>query len=141
MKNTLIFTILLLFTGSAKAQKDTITNNITPSIEQLYQMGMAVLDRIEITGNSPTSLELKNRWNDVLTYLRSNKTGMAEQVKELLISPTGKEINIDLIRQFIDINQKDSTTKISINPDFWMDELKALSKKLNNATTKMAEKK
>lgn len=141
MKNTLIFTILLLFTGSAKAQKDTITNNITPSIEQLYQMGMAVLDRIEITGNSPTSLELKNRWNDVLTYLRSNKTGMAEQVKELLISPTGKEINIDLIRQFIDINQKDSTTKISINPDFWMDELKALSKKLNNAATKMAEKK
>ena len=107
MKNTLIFTILLLFTGSAKAQKDTITNNITPSIEQLYQMGMAVLDRIEITGNSPTSLELKNRWNDVVTYLRSNKTGMAEQVKELLISPTGKEINIDLIRQFIDINQKD----------------------------------
>lgn len=141
MKNTLIFTILLLFTGSAKAQQDTITNNITPSIEQLYQMGMAVLDRIEITGNSPTSLELKNRWNDVLTYLRSNKTGMAEQVKELLISPTGKEINIDLIRQFIDINQKDSTTKISINPDFWMDELKALSKKLNNAATKMAEKK
>lgn len=141
MKNTLIFTILLLFTGSAKAQKDTITNNITPSIEQLYQMGMAVLDRIEITGNSPTSLELKNRWNDVVTYLRSNKTGMAEQVKELLISPTGKEINIDLIRQFIDINQKDSTTKISINPDFWMDELKALSKKLNNAATKMAEKK
>ena len=141
MKNTLIFTILLLFTGSAKAQKDTITNNITPSIEQLYQMGMAVLDRIEITGNSPTSLELKNRWNDVLTYLRSNKTGMAKQVKELLISPTGKEINIDLIRQFIDINQKDSTTKISINPDFWMDELKALSKKLNNAATKMAEKK
>lgn len=141
MKNTLIFTILLLFTGSAKAQKDTITNNITPSIEQLYQMGMAVLDRIEITGNSPTSLELKNRWNDVVTYLRSNKTGMAEQVKELLISPTGKEINIDLIRQFIDINQKDSTTKIIINPDFWMDELKALSKKLNNAATKMAEKK
>lgn len=141
MKNTLIFTILLLFTGSAKAQKDTITNNITPSIEQLYQMGMAVLDRIEITGNSPTSLELKNRWNDVVTYLRSNKTGMAEQVKELLISPTGKEINIDLIRQFIDINQKDSTTKISINPVFWMDELKALSKKLNNAATKMAEKK
>lgn len=141
MRNILIFTILLLFTGSVKAQKDTITNNITPSIEQLYHMGMAVLDRIEITGNSPTSLELKNRWNDVVTYLRSNKTGMAEQVKELLISPTGKEINIDLIRQFIDINQKDSTTKISINPDFWMDELKALSKKLNNAATKMAEKK
>lgn len=141
MKNILIFTILLLFTCNAKAQKDTITNNITPSIEQLYQMGMTILDRIEITGNSPTSLELKNRWNDVVTYLRSNKTGMAEQVKELLISPTGKEINIDLIRQFIDINQKDSTTKISINPDFWMNELKAFSKKLNNAATKMAEKK
>lgn len=141
MKNILIFTILLLFTCNAKAQKDTITNNITPSIEQLYQMGMTILDRIEITGNSPTSLELKNRWNDVVTYLRSNKTGMAEQVKELLISPTGKEINIDLIRQFIDINQKDSTTKISINPDFWMNELKALSKKLNNAATKMAEEK
>ena len=141
IKRFLVCILVMATSNAIYAQSDTIRNSITPTVDQIYKSVMPLLQRIEITGNSATSIELRTRWNNVVNYLQNNKGVLAEQVKDLMISPSGKEINLDLVRQFIDINTKDSVTKISINPDFWMDELQALSKRITDAAVKMTDKK
>ena len=121
------------------AQNDTIRNSITPTVDMIYKSVIPLLERVEITGSSETSTQLRTRWNDIVGYLRNNKDAMAAQVRQLLVSPSGKDIDLDLVRQLIDIQRQDSTTRIKINPDFWIDELQALSKRLNEAALKMAE--
>ena len=141
IKRFLVCILVMATSNAIYAQSDTIRNSITPTVDQIYKSVMPLLQRIEITGNSAASIELRTRWNNVVNYLQNNKGVLAEQVKDLMISPSGKEINLDLVRQFIDINTKDSVTKISINPDFWMDELQALSKRITDAAVKMTDKK
>ena len=141
IKRFLVCILVMATSNAINAQSDTIRNSITPTVDQIYQTVMPLLQRIEITGNSAASIELRTRWNNVVNYLQNNKGVLAEQVKDLMISPSGKEINLDLVRQFIDINTKGSVTKISINPDFWMDELQALSKRITDAAVKMTDKK
>lgn len=141
IKRFLVCILVMATSNAIYAQSDTIRNNITPTVDQIYKSVMPLLQRIEITGNSAASIELRTRWNNVVNYLQNNKGVLAEQVKDLMISPSGKEINLDLVRQFIDINTKDSVTKISINPDFWMDELQALSRRITDAAVKMTDKK
>ena len=46
-----------------------------------------------------------------------------------------------MLKRFVNINDKDSITKIEINPDFIIDELKILGEKITNEMTKMAEQK
>ena len=141
IKRFLVCILVMATSNAIYAQSDTIRNSITPTVDQIYKSVMPLLQRIEITGNSAASIELRTRWNNVVNYLQNNKGVLAEQVKDRMISPSGKEINLDLVRQFIDINTKDSVTKISINPDFWMDELQALSKRITDAAVKMSDKK
>lgn len=141
IKRFLVCILVMATSNAIYAQSDTIRNSITPTVDQIYKSVMPLLQRIEITGNSAASIELRTRWNNVVNYLQNNKGVLAEQVKDLMISPSGKEINLDLVRQFIDINTKDSVTKISINPDFWMDELQALSRRITDAAVKMTYKK
>ena len=141
IKRFLVCILLMATSNAIYAQSDTIRNSITPTVDQIYKSVMPLLQRIEITGNSAASIELRTRWNNVVNYLQNNKGVLAEQVKDLMISPSGKEINLDLVRQFIDINTKDSVTKISINPDFWMDELQALSRRITDAAVKMTDNK
>lgn len=141
IKRFLVCILVMATSNAIYAQSDTIRNSITPTVDQIYKSVMPLLQRIEITGNSAASIELRTRWNNVVNYLQNNKGVLAEQVKDLMISPSGKEINLDLVRQFIDINTKDSVTKISINPDFWMDELQALSRRITDAAVKMTDKK
>ena len=141
IKRFLVCILVMATSNAIYAQSDTIRNSITPTVDQIYKSVMLLLQRIEITGNSAASIELRTRWNNVVNYLQNNKGVLAEQVKDLMISPSGKEINLDLVRQFIDINTKDSVTKISINPDFWMDELQALSRRITDAAVKMTDKK
>ena len=141
IKRFLVCILVMATSNAIYAQSDTIRNSITPTVDQIYKTVMPLLQRIEITGNSAASIELRTRWNNVVNYLQNNKGVLAEQVKDLMISPSGKEINLDLVRQFIDINTKDSVTKISINPDFWMDELQALSRRITDAAVKMTDKK
>jgi hypothetical protein len=58
---------------------------------------------------------------------------------KLLVSPSGQNIDFDLVKKFINITEQDSVKKISINPDFLLDELKTLSRRLTEESTRMAE--
>ena len=75
-----------------------------------------------------------------MNHLKNNKEFMADEVKKLLISPTGKNIDLDIVKQFINVSGKDSTMKININPEFLLDELKAMSDRIVKESSKMAEK-
>lgn len=128
-------------TLAAQTPKDTIRGNVRSTVEELYKVIMPVLDRIEITGSSEASVELRNRWGSVVSSLRNNKESMAQQVMDLMVSPSGKDIDLNLIREFIDINTQDSITKITINPDFWINELNSLSKRLSSIMDEMTKQK
>lgn len=142
MKKLVVLSLMLVLSWSSiTAQNDIIRNSVKPSVEQIYNTVLPLLEQIEIAGSSETSSELRSRWNNVINYFRNNKDGLAEQVKDLLVTPSGKNIDMDLVRQFIDINNKDSITKITINPDFWINELQVLSNKLTEAAEKMAKQK
>ena len=60
---------------------------------------------------------------------------------KLLVSPSGQNIDFVLVKKFINITEQDSVKKISINPDFLLDELKTLSRRLTEESTRMAEQK
>ena len=142
----IIFVILLVWnTAGAWAQttnkSDTVNFDIKETVDKLYKTIVPLLDRVEFTGNGEVSQELRNRWDNVVNYIKNNKESMAEEVKRLLISPTGKTIDLEMVKQFINVSEKDSMMKISINPEFLIDELKFMSDKLVRESSKMAEKK
>lgn len=145
MKKILLFGILLgsscLNSAATTINQDTITNNIRSNIDYLYETVIPLLDRIEINGNSETSQELRKRWSRVVQHLKNNKELMYSEVKKLMITPNGKSINIETIRNFIDIKEQDSVKKITLNPDYLLDELKKMGEKIKDASVKMAEQK
>lgn len=145
MKKILLFGILLdsscLNSAATTINQDTITNNIRSNIDYLYETVIPLLDRIEINGNSETSQELRKRWSRVVQHLKNNKVLMYSEVKKLMITPNGKSINIETIRNFIDIKEQDSVKKITLNPDYLLDELKKMGEKIKDASVKMAEQK
>ena len=122
-------------------RQDTIRSNVKSTVESLYNTFIPMLDRIEISGSSEVSSELRRRWNEVVNHLKNNKGQMSEDVLRLMVSPSGQVIDLDLVKKFINITEKDSVKKISINPDFLLEELKVLSRKLTDETTKLAEQK
>lgn len=121
-------------------QKDSLDYDIKGTVEKLYKTVVPLLDRVEFTGNGEVSQELQARWNNVMIHLKNNKEFMADEVKKLLISPTGKSIDLNMVKQFINVSGKDSTMKININPEFLLDELKAMSDRIVKESSKMAEK-
>lgn len=145
MKKILLFGILLgsscLNSAATTINQDTITNNIRTNIDYLYETVIPLLERIEINGNSETSQELRKRWSRVVQHLKNNKVLMYSEVKKLMITPNGKSINIETIRNFIDIKEQDSVKKITLNPDYLLDELKKMGEKIKDASVKMAEQK
>ena len=126
---------------SAQVQKDTIRGNVKTTVEDIYKAVIPMLERIEITGSSEASTELRKRWEGVVSYLRDNKEEMAEQVLDLMVSPSGKEIDMNLVKEFIDIKKQDSITKVTINPDFWINELSALGERITEFLNQMAKQK
>lgn len=144
MKKTFIALITSFCIHGAQAQtsrQDTIRNYFQSTVESLYNTIIPMVDRIEISGGSEVSLELRRRWNEVVNHLKNNKGQISEDVMKLLVSPSGQIIDFDLVKKFINITEKDSVKKISINPDFLLDELKTLSRKLTEESTRMAEQK
>ena len=144
MKIKLFAVVILLGISSginAQNEKKEESFNVDETVEKLYKTFLPVLDRIEITGSSEASQELQKRWGWVVNHLKNNQGQMAEEVKKLLISPTGKTIDLEMIKEFINITGKDSTMKITLNPDFILNELKAMSNKLVQESNKMAEHK
>lgn len=145
MKKILLFGILLgsscLNSAATTINQDTITNNIRSNIDYLYETVIPLLDRIEINGNSEASQELRKRWSRVVQHLKNNKELMYSEVTKLMITPNGKSINIETIRNFIDIKEQDSVKKITLNPDYLLDELKKMGEKIKDASVKMAEQK
>lgn len=145
MKKTIIIIALTMCcqikASAMTIQQDTIMDNSRRILTELYETIIPLLDRVEITGNSAASQELQKRWGWVMNYMKNNKDVLFNKVKKLMMTPSGRELNVETLRNFIDINQKDSTKKITINPDFILDELNILSEKLKEAGVKMAEKK
>ena len=121
-------------------KKDSLDYDVKGTVEKLYKTVVPLLDRVEFTGNGEVSQELQARWNNVMIHLKNNKEFMADEVKKLLISPTGKSIDLNMVKQFINVSGKDSTMKININPEFLLDELKAMSDRIVKESSKMAEK-
>ena len=115
-------------------------DSLSVTMESLYKQFIPFLDRIEISGNSETSLELQKRWNNVVQYLKNNQGTIIEEAKNLMVAPSGKPIDFDLVKKFININRDDSISKISLNPDVLLDELKFMGDKLKDISIKMAEK-
>jgi len=145
MKKTIIIIALTMCcqikASAMTIQQDTIMDNSRRILTELYETIIPLLDRVEITGNSAASQELQKRWGWVTNYMKNNKDVLFNEVKKLMMTPSGRELNVETLRNFIDITQKDSTKKITINPDFILDELNILSEKLKEAGVKMAEKK
>lgn len=144
MKTIFLLVTVCIYGITGKAEtvrQDTLTNGVKNTIEVLYNRFIPMLDRIEFTGNGEVSNELKRRWNTAINHLKNNKEQMSDDVLNLLVSPSGQKIDMDMLKRFVNINDKDSITKIEINPDFIIDELKILGEKITNEMTRMAEQK
>jgi hypothetical protein len=67
MKKTFIALITSFCIHGAQAQtsrQDTIRNYFQSTVESLYNTIIPIVDRIEISGGSEVSLELRRRWNE-----------------------------------------------------------------------------
>lgn len=142
MKKTffsLVFTACLTAASAQTQPADTVRVDAIRTAEQLYRSILPMLDRIEFTGNSQVSNDLRNRWNSVINHLKSNSGTMAQDVMNLLVSPSGKPIDLEMLERFITVSGPDSARSLQINMDFLLDEMKAAGGKITEAAKKMAE--
>lgn len=140
MKIVIPFIILVLNFGTAYSQNQK-RDSIPGTVERMYKSILPLLDRVEFSGNSSTSQEISRRWNNVIEHLKNNQETIAEDVKEMLVTPSGIPVDLEIIKRFIMITEEDSIRKVRFNPDFFLDEMKAAAEKVKEATRKMAEKK
>lgn len=140
MKIVIPFIILVLNFGIAYSQNQK-RDSIPGTVERMYKSILPLLDRVEFSGNSSTSQEISRRWNNVIEHLKNNQETIAEDVKEMLVTPSGIPVDMEIIKRFIMITEEDSIRKVRFNPDFFLDEMKAAAEKVKEATRKMAEKK
>ena len=144
MKRLIVVMTMTLYISASLAmdiKQDTITNNIRSKVDQIYEMVIPILDRVEIDGSSEASQELRKRWSRVVQYMKNNKEYMYQEVKKIMMSPGGSSVSIETVKKFIDLAEDDSVKKIKVNPDFILDELKNWSNKITEISVKMAEKK
>ena len=144
MKKIALFLLVMGWTGDISAQeqnKDIFQDNTTTVVDKVYQKVLETLEGIQFTGNSEASREIQRRWNVALNSLLSNKGSMTQDVKNLLVSPSGKPIDLELLQRLIKVTEKDSVKSYNINMDFLLDEMKAASSKITNAAKKVAETK
>ena len=127
--------------GAMEVRQDTVTNNVRKTIDYIYETVIPMLDRVEIDGNSEASRELRKRWGWIVDYIKNNKESMFHEVKKLMVTPTGKTIDIEAIKNFINISERDSVKKVTVNPGFILNELKVLGDKLKEAGVRMAKQK
>lgn len=140
MKIVIPFIILVLNFGTAYSQNQK-RDSIPGTAERMYKSILPLLDRVEFSGNSSTSQEISRRWNNVIEHLKNNQETIAEDVKEMLVTPSGIPVDMEIIKRFIMITEEDSIRKVRFNPDFFLDEMKAAAEKVKEVTRKMAEKK
>lgn len=140
MKIVIPFIILALNFGTAYSQNQK-RDSIAGTVERMYKSILPFLDRVEFSGSSSTSQEISRRWNNVIEHLKNNQETIAEDVKEMLVTPSGIPVDMEIIKRFITITEEDSIRKVRFNPDFFLDEMKAAAEKVKEATRKMAEKK
>lgn len=144
MKRILFSLVLCGSLSGVSAQtilNDTAKVDVVQSASELYRKMLPLLDRVEFSGNSSVSQDIRNRWNRVVNHLKSNSGNMAREVKDMLVSPSGLPIDLDLLTRFISVKEKDSVKTIDINMDFLVDEMKAAGSKVTEAAKKMAETK
>lgn len=140
MKIVIPFIILVLNFGAAYSQNQK-RDSIAGTVERMYKAILPILDRIEFSGSSSTSQEISRRWNNVINHLKENKENIAEDVKNMLVTPSGIPLDLDAIKRFIQITEEDSIKKVRFNPDFLLDEMKAAAEEVKEATQKIAKKK
>lgn len=140
MKISFIIIVLVLNIGTVFSQ-DLKKDSITGTVEKLYKTILPILDRVEFSGSSSTSQEISRRWNNVINHLKGNQENIAEDVKNMLVTPSGIPLDLDAIKRFIQITEEDSIKKVRFNPDFLLDEMKAAAEEVKEATQKIAKKK
>lgn len=143
MKRVIII-IGILIVGSCSVsaqiiQKDSVS--IYGTVDKIYNMVIQGLDNVQIQGSHPAAQEVRQRWNKVINHLINNKGSMAEDVKNLLVSPSGKPIDFDLLKEIIKVNEQDSVKSMELNLDVIFNEIKAASDKVKDAAVKVARKK
>lgn len=139
MKRTVFIIMLALNCGLGFAQSQK-KDSITSVAENIYKSILPVLDRIEFSGSCSASQEIERRWKNVINHLKNNQGTIAEDVKNMLVTPSGIPVDLEMIKKFIQITEDDSIRKISINPDFFLDEMKEAAEKVKAATKGMAKK-
>lgn len=143
MKRSILIVILLIVgygtTTAQSIKKDSLS--ITGAVDKIYNMILQGLDNFHIQGSHPATNEVRQRWNHVVNHLMNNKDNMAEEVKNLLVSPSGKPIDLDLLKEIIKINEIDSVKNVELNMDAIFNEIKVASEKVKDAAVKMAGKK
>lgn len=140
MKISFIIIVLVLNIGTVFSQ-DLKKDSITGTVEKLYKTILPILDRVEFSGSSSTSQEISRRWNNVINHLKGNQENIAEDVKNMLVTPSGIPLDLDAIKRSIQITEEDSIKKVRFNPDFLLDEMKAAAEEVKEATQKIAKKK
>lgn len=140
MKKNIIIGLFFLVPCCTNAQ-NLNRDSLSATAGKMYESVLPLLDRINFSGSSSSSQELKKRWNEVVAHLKNNKKSMADDVKNLLVSPSGKPIDMELLMKFIEISEQDSVKKININMDVIIDEIKSAAGKVTEAAKKMAESK
>ena len=143
MKRNIVIMLVVFFScGISVAQdvkKDSLT--ISGTVDKIYSWVLRELNNVQIQGSHPAAQEVRQRWNQVVNHLMNNKSHMAEDVKNLLVSPSGKPIDLDLLKEIIKVNEQDSVKNIELNMDVFFNEIKAASEKVKDAAIKMATKK
>lgn len=129
-----------LTAASAQTQPtDTARVDIVRMAEQLYRNILPMFERVEFSGSSQVSNDLRNRWSRVVNHFNSNTGTMAQDVMNLLVSPSGKLIDFKMLERFITVSGRDSTRSVQINMDFLLDEMKVAGNKITEAAKKLAE--
>ena len=138
MKKIIITCGVLIMTGVINAQ-NLNRDSLSMAAAKMYESILPLLNKVEFSGNSKASQEVRERWNNVITQLKNKQGTMAKDVKDLLVSPSGTPIDMELLKKIIQITEKDSTKKVNINMDFIFNEIKAATEKVTDAAKKIAE--
>ena len=130
-----------LSSGAQTVHKDTTDTGLKESVNWLYGKVLDGISNIQVKGNHLATAEVREKLDKVIDRLLSQKGSMAEEVKKLLITPSGKDIDLELLKEIINIVEKDSVRKVEFNLDFFMNEIKAATNNVKNAAKKVAESK
>lgn len=120
-------------------KSDTLTNNIDSTVEWFYENILPNIENVKIVGSHPAANEVRKRWGYMINHLKSQKGSMAEDVKNLLVSPSGLPLDIEILKEIIQVEEEGDKTNITFNIDFFLNEMKEAIENVKEAAEEMAK--